>query len=461
MKAFHSIKWRLLIWQAVLLAAVLATLMTLHYQAQKRDLTAKLDAELQETLMAVMPAIAPPQAAPRPDSKPRARITPRRPEWSTNEIQAELKSRGIYLLSAGPAGLQQYGDVPAALIRQTPRPVKQPVQRTRDGYRERIHSRPQMVMVIGKSLDEVTAKMATVLHKLIFIGIAVLISGFLVGWIIVTRSLRPIRAISRTAETIAGGEHHKRIELSDAPDELASLAQTLNESFDHLDEAIETQKRFTADASHELRTPVAVVITQAEAALKKERSAEEYKGVLEACLRAGRRMKTMAESLLELTRLDSRGAVLSKTTCDLNAVVAGAVDSGSLLSEKHPVRFQSLETGPAGLHVHMDKERIHQVITNLIANAVQHNPDGCEICVSLTKDGTIIISDNGIGISAEHLPHIFERFYRVDASRSREQGGAGLGLSIVQRLIEAHGGTITTVSKPGHGATFVITLPLA
>jgi two-component system, OmpR family, sensor kinase len=459
-KGFRSIRWQLLVWQTVLLAGVLAILLGLHYQLRKRDLIAAIDAELQETLLAVMPAITPPQQA-IPPRKPMDRVRPgeRDPKQIAGEQLAGIEQQGIYILCAEPGGLKRYGEVPASLTAQMPDPAGNLKQITRDGYRERIYPHHRMVIVIGKPLDEVHAEMSALLVTLLLIGGAVLLIGIAIGWLAVSRSLRPIRIISQTAQTIASGEHHRRIELAGAPDELASLAGILNESFDHLDEAIENQKRFTADASHELRTPVAVVIARTEAALKKNRSAEEYKGALEACLRAGQRMKSMAESLLELTRLDRCGTDLNKTGCDLNKIIAEAVDAGFLLSGKHPVEF---EPPKASVMIYADCERIHQVITNLIANAVQHNPDGCAVRVTLEKkDGCAIIQviDNGIGIPPGAQEKIFERFYRVDKSRSREHGGAGLGLSIARRIVEAHGGTLCAISEPVRGAAFIITLP--
>jgi two-component system OmpR family sensor kinase len=313
------------------------------------------------------------------------------------------------------------------------------------------------LIVLGRPLTEVYAALSVTRFYLIAIGGAVLLVGFVGGLLITGRALRPIGKISDTAKTIAEGNHQQRIELSDAPEELAGLADTLNNTFAHLNESIETQKRFSADASHELRTPIAVVIAQAEAALKRERTPEEYQTVLNACLRSGRRMKSLANSLLELTRLSGAGFELSKERCDLNEVLAGAVDSASLLSEKHPVVFQGLEKP---LEANVDRDRIHQVVMNLISNAIQHNPQGCEIAVSLKQGGIIEIADNGIGIPEESLPHIFDRFYRVDKSRTREQGGAGLGLSIAQSLVEAHNGTISASSMAGSGATFTIKLPL-
>jgi heavy metal sensor kinase len=469
MKYFKSIKWKLLVWQTLLLAGVLVTLMSLHYQLHKRDLIAAVDSELQEYLMEVLPSVAPTQRVADAGRRQGAALPlpPRKIQQSAGnpgmEFLDELETSGFYFISKGPQGTQMHGQVPQSLIDNMPDPASGSQKITRDGYRELIHPHRQGLIVIGHSLHDVYAETAILLGRLISVGGAVLLAGFAIGWLIIRRALRPIRTISDTAKTIAGGRHDQRIELSDAPDELASLAQTLNRSFDHLNEAIEIQRRFSADASHELRTPVAVVIAQAEAALKRERTAEEYQNVLHACLRAGQRMKSMANSLLELTRIDDANAALQKTACDLNAIVADAVDSASLLSEKHPIRFQGLEPGKTGLpklEARMDAERLHQVINNLVANAVQHNPDGCDIDIRLTKEGVIEISDNGIGIPPESLPHIFERFYRVDPSRSREFGGAGLGLSIVKRLIEAHGGQITAASEPGWKTTFTITLPL-
>ncbi len=464
-----SIKWKLLVWQTLLLAGVLVTLMSLHYQLHKRDLIAAVDSKLQEYLMDVMPSVAPVQRvaeAGRRQGMPRP-LPPRQVQRSASNpgmaFLAELEASGFYLISKGPQDTQMHGQVPQSLINNMPDPAAGSKKITRDGYRELVHPHRQGLIVIGHSLHDVDAEIAVLLGRLISIGGAVLLAGFAIGWLVIRRALRPIRTISDTAKTIAGGRHDQRIRLSDAPDELASLAQTLNRSFDHLNDAIEIQRRFSADASHELRTPVAVVIAQAEAALKRERTAEEYQNVLHACLRAGQRMKSMTNSLLELTRIDSAGTAPQKTKCDLSEIVADAVNSASLLSEKHPIRFQGLEPGTGGLRklkARMDAERLHQVITNLVANAVQHNPDGCEIDIRLTKEGVIEISDTGIGIPPESLPHIFERFYRVDKSRSRELGGAGLGLSIVKQLIEAHGGQITATSEPGRQTTFTITLPL-
>lgn len=475
MKAFNSIKWRLQIWQMLLLAGVLVTLLFLHYHLRKKELISNIDRSLQDVLVMALPRIAPPVEGARPpfDGTPpprrnRAPFNPERQRPVTyeqnDEFIANLSQTSCYIAVWDERGSPKdhYGAVPESLkLQDIDRPERGRIAiTTRGNYRELIQNQPgRLLFVIGQPLDKVNLILAQTRIHLLLVGLGIMGIGFAGGLLIISRTIRPIREISRTAECIAAGERSRRIELSDAPEELEGMARTLNGTFDHLDEMIENHKRFSADASHELRTPIAVVIAQTEAALKRDRSADEYKNTLKACLRAGQRMKNMAESLLTLTRIDSGGSAPALIDCDLNHVLSGAVDSASLLSEKHPVDFQGLKSP---LIVPVDCDRIHQAVMNLLINAMQHNPDGCPIHVSLhEKNNRVVIkvADEGSGIPEEHLPHIFERFYRVDKSRSRAHGGAGLGLSIVQSLIEAHGGTIDVSSEPGRKTAFIITLP--
>ncbi len=467
----------------VLLAGVLVLLLTLHYQLRKRELIAELDVSLQEALLAAMPLLVPLQQGlepivrnrPRPGMRPPRRgrpffegkpclcqQPPKRGMISEYELLNQLEKRNLYLIAKWRSGVKHYGEAPQNLETEiTNIALKEPRWIVHNRNRLLLHPHPEMLIISGSSLDEIYVELAHTRIWLAAIGGAVLGIGFVVGMFITGRSLRPIRQISKIAETIAKGEYNRRIELSAAPNELASLAGTLNNTFDHLNESIEAQKRFTADASHELRTPIAVVIAQTEAALQRDRTADEYRRVLEACLRAGRRMKTLAGSLLELTRISEPGLSPTITRCDLNDLLTETVNSAADLSEKHPVDFCGPETATT---VEIDRDLIGQAVLNLLANAIQHNPDGCALHVALQiQNGNAVIQviDEGVGIAAKHLQHIFERFYRVDKSRSRAQGGAGLGLSIVQGLVESHGGTVKADSQPGHGTTFTIRLPLA
>jgi heavy metal sensor kinase len=459
---FRSIKWRLQIWQMLMLAGVLVALLSLHYHLREKELVSRVDRELQNCLVTVLPIVSPPkQLHSGPDGPTHTFREFRTPE---RDIQSILAQNCCYVIVWEEDGSlrEQYGDVPDSVQRPTQKALEpgRNVLVTRGNYRELIQNQPRKLLVlIGRPLDDVNEKMQRTLLNLLLVGFGIMGVGFVGGLLIINRTIRPIREISATAERISAGERSQRIELSDAPAELESLARILNGTFDHLDDIIENHKRFSADASHELRTPVSVVIAQCQAALKRDRTAEEYKTILQACLRAGQRMKNMAESLLTLTRIDSRSITLSKMPTDLNKVLSGAVDSASLLSEKHPIDFQCL---PKPLIAEIDPDRMHQIVMNLLINAVQHNPDGCPLHVVLREanaDIEIEVADEGTGIPAEHLPHVFARFYRVDKSRSRAQGGAGLGLSIVQSLVEAHGGTIHVSSRPGAGTHFTIIIP--
>lgn len=474
MKRYRSIQWQLMAWQRMLLAAVLITLLALHYHLRRKSEISEIDTGLQNALMTVMPALdpltggmqgSPPRRGPNFNTPP-----PRMDEDTSSDpfTMAEMylddiDSKGYYIAHWGEtkAPPRRFGTAPDTMSRYDYAMISGEQQfYNLNGSRELVITHHSgMLMVIGRPLAETNAILKKTRYQLILVGSLVFLIGHVGGGIIIRRTLKPIREISQTAEEISRGAHSRRIELAAAPDELASLAQTLNNSFTHLDNALEAQIRFSADASHELRTPIAVIMAQTQAALKRDRSTEEYKTILQACLRAGQRMKSMADSLLELTRISGSGSILNIARTNLTEVISSAVEETTRLSEKHPIHFQTLENSQS---VEIDPERIHQVLVNLISNAVKHNPAGCAICVSQKERAgwaVIEIEDQGAGIPADALPHIFERFYRIDASRSRDSGGSGLGLSIVQSIVEAHGGTIEATSILTRGTTFTIKLP--
>lgn len=484
MKPYRSIRWMLTMWNMLLLAAVLVTLLSLHYHLQRKTFMSRIDTELQNALFEALPSVAPPDSR-RPEFQPRFDRPPRDDEAPGREPPAhgpryespdsdapmkqleaeqfleELPENNLYLLAWDPEGnpTHRIGAVPDAQYSDYPQQTAERTYLLRPNVRELVTYHPSgALVVIGRPLTEVNLQLRNLRGYLILIGCGIFLLGYSGGRCMISRALKPIKEISKTAEEISAGAHSQRIELADAPEELEGLASTLNRSFDHLDDAIENQKRFSADASHELRTPIAVVLAQSQVGLKRERSVPEYRSILEACNRAGERMKTMADSLLDLTRIDGNETPLNNREVSLNPLVAQAVSDAAHLSDQHPVDFQALEKP---LRASVDENRIHQVLMNLMRNAIQHNPDGCAIHVSLKQEGAvaqITVADEGAGIPDESLPHVFERFYRADKSRSREQGGAGLGLSIVQSLVEAHGGKIY-VHNDG-GAVFTIQLPL-
>jgi heavy metal sensor kinase len=288
---------------------------------------------------------------------------------------------------------------------------------------------------------------------------AILGLGLIGGHWLAGRSLRPIADIGAAAAKIAAGDLRQRIGTPDTDSELGQLAQVLDATFARLEAAFARQARFTADAAHELRTPLAVVLTHTQNALAVPCASEEHREALAACQRAAQRMRALTESLLWLARLDSGSQVRRRVSCDLAGRVADCVQLLLPLAGRRgiEVRTDLVPSPCAG-----DPEQIDQVITNLVTNAIEHNAEHGEIRIA-TQAGpggaTLTVADNGPGIAADQLPRVFDRFYRTDASRSRSSGGVGLGLAIAKAIVEAHGGTIRAESQPGSGAVFTASFP--
>jgi two-component system OmpR family sensor kinase len=237
------------------------------------------------------------------------------------------------------------------------------------------------------------------------------------------------------------------------------MLERLEESFEAEREAKEQMRRFVADASHELRTPLTSIHGFLEVLLRGAANRpEQLHTALNSMLGESQRMKKLVEDLLTLAKLD-RTPVVQRTEVRLDQVIAEMEPHLRMLAGDRDVQFDL----QPGLTAMCDEDNIKQVVLNLFHNAVQHtDPQRGTIAVRLSahsRQAELEVRDNGPGIAPEHLPHVFERFYRIDASRTRKQGGAGLGLSISQAIVEAHGGTIEVHSEPGQGATFKVTLP--
>jgi two-component system OmpR family sensor kinase len=295
-------------------------------------------------------------------------------------------------------------------------------------------------------------------------GVALVVFGLAGGWWVAGHVLRPIGEISgeisAAADQIAGGDRARRISLKQTESELGQLAAVLNRTFDRLDHAFAQQVQFTADASHELRTPLSVILTQVQLALSRERSVVEYRESLGICQRAAERMRTLINALLDLARLDTGGFDLTLAECDLQRV---AYESLELVAPLAQQKGAVLRSSVDPVRVKADGAKLGQVMVNLLQNALQHNARGVEVSLSLEpKEGYALlrVSDNGAGIPAEALPRLFDRFYRVDKSRSSATGGSGLGLAICKAIVEAHGGSIRAESRLGEGTEFQAMLPL-
>ena len=233
----------------------------------------------------------------------------------------------------------------------------------------------------------------------------------------------------------------------------------LNSTFARLEAAFERQKRFTADASHELRTPLAVIIAEAQTTLARRRRARRYRETIAVCLDAAQQMRRLTESLLALARLDAGETPLPRTIENLARHVSSCVDGVRRLAEGRGIDIHlDLQTA----HALANPQRIDQLVTNLVTNAIHHNRPAGEVRITTRAEhgwALLTVADSGPGIPAEDLPRVFERFYRADRSRSRANGGTGLGLAICKAIVDAEGGAIDVASRPRGGTTVSVRLP--
>lgn len=334
------------------------------------------------------------------------------------------------------------------------------VVRVRGQQREVIHvSSWDINVLVGRSMVHDLAAQHNSGFLLALAGLAVLGAGLLGGWWTSSRAIRPIAAMAATAESISAQRLSQRIDVQETDNELGQLATVLNRTFDRLQSAFERQTRFTADASHELRTPLSVILAHADLALSRTRTSEEYRTTLETCRQASRRMKSLIDGLLTLARFDADAAELQWADVDLAPILRECLDLVRPLAEERRI---TLNADLKPTVTRGDRERLMQVATNLLTNAIRYNRDGGEVRVTVRSDNGIAmvsVTDTGIGIPAEELPRIFDRFYRVDKVRSRADGSSGLGLSICQTIVNSHGGTLVARSELGVGTTMEVRLP--
>jgi len=285
------------------------------------------------------------------------------------------------------------------------------------------------------------------------VAVLVAVSG---GFVLVRRALEPVDRIAAKAEEITQHNLSERLPVLRTGDELERLSIALNHMISRLEDAIQSSKRFVADASHELRTPLTVLRGELESLVENGNS-ETLGSMLEEVLR----LNGIVEGLLALSRLDAGEAQSEWVRFDLADLATTTADQMSLLAEDKNIAV-SCEASP-GVMVEGDRARLKQVIVNLLDNAIKYTPNGGRVRLQITRqDGYAVLDvvDDGVGIPTEALPHVFKRFFRVDDSRSREQGGAGLGLSIVKSICAAHGAEVEVSSVLGQGSRFRIRQPL-
>ena len=325
-------------------------------------------------------------------------------------------------------------------------------------YRLRASLEGNVVMIVADSLHDVNSTLHRLLLVELLVTLVVLGALTALGLWVVRLGLRPLLRIEQTAAAITAGDLSRRVDYADPQTEVGRVGNALNTMLDRIEASDRRLRRFIADASHELRTPLAAVRAYAELFGRGAASRPaDLERSMSGITREAERMSLLVDDLLLLARLDE-GRPLERKPVDLAVAVGQAVDAARVVDPGRPVELSVEPVTVTG-----DEDRLRQVLDNLLANARTHTPAGTPVSVELRRvDGRaeLTIADRGPGLTEEQAARVFERFYRADSSRARASGGAGLGLSIVAAVTEAHGGTAEARPTPGGGATFVITLPL-
>ncbi len=282
----------------------------------------------------------------------------------------------------------------------------------------------------------------------------------LVGYLIARGGMRPIERISRTAERIRATTLHERISTDGLPEELRGLAETFNSMLDRLEQSFVHISQFSDDVAHELRTPINNLRGEIEVALGKARSADEYRDVLGSCFEECTRIARLIRTLLFLARAGTAADALRREPLDLGEQLEKIVAFYEAAAGESGIRLRV--TSGLGIRAELDRTLLQQAIGNLISNAVAHTQAGGSVDIAATASGddvVVTVRDTGCGIAPEHLPHIFERFYRIEQSRTGSQQNAGLGLAVVQSIVTRHGGRVEIASRLGEGTEVKLILP--
>ena len=315
-------------------------------------------------------------------------------------------------------------------------------------------------IAVFASLDAIDAELAVVRRAILIALPLILALAGLGGYALATRSLRPLGGMAEQARRITGSNLETRIEIHSPAEELAVLVTSFNELLSRLDQSFDTMRRFVADASHELRTPISVIRGEADVALSQERSPAEYRESLTVVLDEARRLSRLVDDLLNLARADAGHVTLQTHDFYLNELLAECCRNVQGLAHTRGLELECLPGND--LQFTGDEQLLRRLVINLLDNAIRYTPSGGKVTASLEATASSVqlrVSDTGIGIAPTDAARIFERFYRAGEARSRQDGGFGLGLAIVRWIAESHRGSVTCTSELGRGSTFTVTLP--
>ncbi len=316
------------------------------------------------------------------------------------------------------------------------------------------------IIQVGTSLESLFNS----LKKLIFVMLILLPIGIIIsifaGYFLAERALSPIKLITKKAKRISAENLDEKISGDFPEDEIGELAKTFDKMMERLKESFEELRQFSADVSHELRTPLTILKGEIEVALKGERNTEDYKKTLISALEEVDRLKRLVEDLLFLSKAEAGKITYRLTKVDILEVILNVINVLSFLIKQKKIKLNI--DGEPEIYVKGDENLLKQLMYNLIHNAIKYNRENGQINIKIEKlndrNVKVIIEDTGYGISKKHLNKIFNRFYRVDKSRTRTEGGLGLGLNIVKKIVDLHNGEIYVKSEEGKGSKFEIIL---
>jgi heavy metal sensor kinase len=453
-----SIRWRLTLWNSVGLAVMLLAFASLVYAMLRHALYEQVDHKLTSAVGQLAQ-----------DARITADYHRRLQYWIYEWKEHEDLNAVVY--DANGKVVERTEQLAEDSVPPAPL-VASGEQRLRDAIvpivgRQRILERDlslgdrRSTAVVMASLEEVDRELGELWAVLLTAMPLVLLFSGALGYVLARKALAPMERLRRSTEEITAERLHKRLPISNPRDELGRLTETFNGLIGRLEQSFAEIRRFTADASHELRTPLTAIRAEAEVALAKPMSLGEHQQLLESILEECDRLTRLTDQLLALAREEAGGTRPSYEDVDLTTLVVGVVETMRPLAEAKGVHLGSKAN--TSNHVRGDPARLREVFFNILDNAIKYTAERGEVEVSIYPrgpDAVVLVRDTGIGIPSDHLPLVFDRFYRVDKARSRAEGGTGLGLSIARSIINAHGGTIELASTPGQGTICTISLPL-
>ncbi len=439
-----SLRVRLLLWYAAILVAVIGMVGAAVCLVTWRSRLATVDAELEARAGAVSTSV---------ERGVGDAFDVELPPELTAYFQ-DARSRPYYAVWSAKGQLIDRSEPDlTASVPPTPGP------RTQGHAREMVVSARGLTVLVGRDISAVRSELWALSGTIATVALAGGAASLVGAWLLAGRALAPVQRINETARRMADGHLGARIAVERTDTELGQVASALNLAFDRLKESVERQRQFAADASHELRTPVATMMAELEWALLRDRSSADYKESLETCHRAGARMQSLVEGLLTLARADSGELPVKRVIVRLDVLVDGAVDLLRPLAQQRGVTLGAT-TRPQTIAG--DPDRLRELLSNLLFNGVAYNRPNGRVSVDVHGENTTVVlrvRDTGIGIDPEDLPHVFERFYRGERARERAPGGAGLGLALVRWIVGAHDGTIECTSEADCFTEFVVRFP--